>query len=220
MKLTYMKKMPGIGKENLNTTEVLGGHSKKESTRRGRGAQFCSCSDEILFSSSQTKLAGFTLIELILSFTILAIIGTVGTIYFLNLRDRKVLDITAEEIVFALRDAQQKSISQASNPVGQLNDWGWGVCFNNTTTSDAFYALYSNLCTLPGGGEEISRYYLNQSVVFISPSSITKSQISFSKGTGMRFNSILTTSSVTIALTRDNTISRTIIVNDAGVISY
>ena len=164
---------------------------------------------------------GFTLIEMLLSITIIAIIGVVGTIYFLNLRDRKILDETAEEIVFALRNAQQKSISQEIGPDGEV--LYWGICFINSGEGNNSYELCSDSCVFLGGEETycISTSFFDRSAVFLNPSSGNRSFIGFIKRTGERRNLLsYYTSTVTIALTRDNSISKTINVNEKGVISY
>ena len=78
---------------------------------------------------------GFTILELILT---LAIIGIFGLVLLPNLfgrRNRNELDQTAQQIAAILREAQSRSVSQASSSA-------WGVHFENAAEPAPFYALF------------------------------------------------------------------------------
>ena len=156
-------------------------------------------------TSYRLQEKGFTLIELLITLSIIIVLGVVGVMYLSNLRVHKILDNTTKEIVFALREAQQRSISQQ-------DEKQWGVYFENPTSSDDFYALFSD--SYPSG--MISKTHLQRAVVFTSPPAGASSTTIFSKRTGWPTSS----TSITIALFKDSSINKIISINEVGNISY
>lgn len=74
--------------------------------------------------------SGFTLVELLVTIGLVIVMGTVGLVGISDYRDRQALVSAVHEIVSALRDAQNRSITQAE-------DLEWGVHFRYTSSSQS-----------------------------------------------------------------------------------
>lgn len=103
---------------------------------------------------------GFTLIELVISLALVAILSTVGLLSLVNFRTNQALRLAAQNLVIFTRDAQQKSISQE----GGLQ---WGIRFSHDPAGRDNYQLISgsssfapagNLVSLPSNLEFASAY--------------------------------------------------------------
>ena len=122
----------------------------------------------------KSKPFGFTLLELLIVIGITATLSVVGIGFYVNQQKSKLLENTALEIANYLRYAQQKSIAQEQ---GQQ----WGVHFENPTSGNDFYALYTGTTyTTP-----IETKYLPTGIVFITPAEGASIDISFNKLTGL-----------------------------------
>jgi prepilin-type N-terminal cleavage/methylation domain-containing protein len=81
-------------------------------------------------------MKGLTLVELLLALSIMAILATVGVLNLAGYRQRQNLDLAAQEITNALRDAQQRSMSQEfENP--------WGIRFQGVASGKDLYHLFT-----------------------------------------------------------------------------
>ena len=98
---------------------------------------------------------GFTLIELIVVFTVLAILSTIGVISFVSYSRAQVLNQATNDLVQALNTAKSLSASQLKtvNKNGKTLECldyqtlnGYGVQINASDTSHEYYALYIS-CT-------------------------------------------------------------------------
>lgn len=90
-----------------------------------------------VWASSKRPNRGFTLVEVVL---VAAIITVLAIVIFPSLTSRRSyedLNATTKKIMALLREAQSRSISQASST-------SWGVHFENATTTSPFYALFSS----------------------------------------------------------------------------
>jgi prepilin-type N-terminal cleavage/methylation domain-containing protein len=201
MKLIYMNKMPEIERENLNIMEVPGEDSKKELISRGRGAPFFSQS-----LRSREKWAGFTLVELMISVTLAALLAVIGFTTVVSLKQRQEMDFTTQEIVITLRNAQDRSISQE-------NSITWGVHFENSTSSD-FFDLFKG--TSYSAGTVVLRKNLISGIEFTEPAGGSSSTIIFASVTGLPNAS----TTVKISLINKPAVSSTISVNSSGKINY
>lgn len=79
---------------------------------------------------------GHTLTELLLTMVLLFIIALASAIVLFSRPGRTDLDLAPRRVAALLRDAQTRSMEQASGTV-------WGVHFDNVSTSSPFYALFS-----------------------------------------------------------------------------
>ena len=150
---------------------------------------------------------GFTLIELVISIGILAILAGIGFISIINYKQRQALSSATQEIVTVLRNAQDRSISQESGN-------RWGVYFENPLSGSAFYDLFQGLNYATN--TIVSRNVLPSGIQFDTPASGSSSTIIFSPVTGLP-NSQTT---IKISLLNSSTNSSTIIVSANGKIQY
>ena len=151
------------------------------------------------------KKAAFTLIEILV---VMGIVGIIVTVSFLSLsgyRQRSALDNAAQSIAAFLRDAYQRSINQESGSE-------WGVRFEQVADGRDFYALFSG----PVYVSAASTRYLPVSVEFSDPVSGSK-DIIFEKLTGLP---TVAPFGITVFLTSDPSVSKTINVNAVGQIQY
>ncbi len=161
-----------------------------------------------LRSKIHTKLAAFTLIELLIVITITIILFGFGFFRIWDYQNRQSLDLTKQSIAMILRNAQDRSISQESGV-------RWGVHFENPSGSgNDFYELFSGV--VYSTSSVISKNNLNQSIQFINPSAGASKDMIFAAITGLPSAS----SSVIISLVGDSSASSTIIVNANGRIEY
>lgn len=119
--------------------------------------------------------SAFSLIELVLSLMVLAILASIGIVSYSNSYRQNVLKTTAEEIVSLIRLAQQESISQRQGNV-------WGVRFDNTNPSAGFVAVFSNTYA---PANLVERYSLPFQVRFQTPPVGSYQEIIFQKLTGL-----------------------------------
>jgi len=157
--------------------------------------------------SSDHKKAGFSLLELVIVITTIAILGTVGFVKLTDYFIRNNLEKDAQKIAFTLKNARDRSITQ---------DRGlqWGVHFENPASGKGFYELFAGT-SYPG--QTILRNNLNTGVEFLNPSASSTLDILFSKVTG--FASASTT--IIIALSEDTSITKSISISSVNSeISY
>ena len=139
---------------------------------------------------------GFTLIEILLSLSIVTILATIGIPVFLSLQNTTDLDLAENAVVQSLRRAQ--TLSRAVD-----GDTSWGVKIQN------------NAITLFKGASYLARDP-NQDEIFDIPSSITSTNVSeivYSKFDG------LPNTTGTMTLTSNNDI-RNITISSNGMLSY
>ncbi|PJA41746.1 hypothetical protein CO177_00785, partial [Candidatus Wolfebacteria bacterium CG_4_9_14_3_um_filter_37_9] len=76
----------------------------------------------------------FTLIELLITIGIIAVVSTVAFLNLFSYRGNQDLDLTSREIAIILRNAQDRSISQESSS-------RYGIHFENSVSNGGFYDL-------------------------------------------------------------------------------
>ena len=161
------------------------------------GARFCN------LANARTKSAGFTLLELLLTIAILAVVAIFGSINLINYYSRQNLNLTVDEIIAFLRDAQNRSITQESGDQ-------WGVHFSNTTSTKNFQLFHGP--DFASGTLAMSRD-LRVGVQFVAPAAGTSTDIIFSKVTGYPN----ATTSIVLILGNNPNQAYTITINAVGV---
>ena len=149
---------------------------------------------------------GFSLLELIISLAIIALLGTVAGLTLVNYQRSMAADTTAREIVGQLRLAQRKAVSGED---GDLNGQGdsWGIRFSNSS-DDTYRVFYG---TVYNSASTTATVYLPSSAVFTNPTAGTSTDIIFTKLSG-------TTTPATISITLpDGSDSRTITIATSTV---
>ena len=161
-----------------------------------------------LISLSAFKLSkAFTLIELLIVIGLIAIISTVGILNLFNYSSYQDLDLSVQKIAAVLRSAQSRSIDSESGG-------NFGVHFENSLSGGNFYDLFQG--NNYASGTLIMRTALKQEIQFIDPVFGNSKDIIFFSITGLPASS----STVIIALKRDNSISKTITINSNGQIQF
>jgi prepilin-type N-terminal cleavage/methylation domain-containing protein len=140
---------------------------------------------------------GFTLIEMLLSVGIIALLAGLSLPVYQSFHTRNELDITTQSLTNALRRAQVYARSG-------FGDSGWGV------------SVQSGAVTLFKGSTFVSRDTSYDEITIVSPTTSVSglSEVLFSKLSGAPS----TTGSVT--LTNTNNEARTVTLNAKGMVSY
>lgn len=122
---------------------------------------------------------GFTLLEVILTLTILAVISAISFSYLGGFKSGADLEETAGQIVGKLREAQNKAMAGEDNQK-------WGVHFDNAG-ADPFYEIFSTNTDYAGAGAIVEKIYLTSlatEVKFDTPAGGQSIDVIFSKITG------------------------------------
>lgn len=152
-------------------------------------------------------MKSFTLIELLIVIAIMTILATVGSFSLFNFRAQNILNLSANEIISLLRNAQNRSITQE-------NGDRWGVRLENPSGQDDFYALFQGAIYSPAN--TVLRANLRPAVQFNDPSSGASKDIVFNPISGLP--TVSTT--VIISLKSNSSDTRTIIINANGRIQF
>ena len=157
-------------------------------------------------SSFKFQEKGFSLLELIISLAIIAIIGSLAGLGLVNYQRSIAADSTAREITGQLRLAQRKAISGED---GDLNGQGdsWGIRFSNSS-DDTYQVFYG---TVYNSASTTATVYLPSSAKFTDPTEGNTKDIIFTKLTGTT-----TPETISIALP-DGSDSRTITIATSTV---
>jgi len=166
------------------------------------------------FTKEIRERSAFTLVELLITIGILAILAGIGFISIVNYREQQDLTSTTQEIVEVLRNAQNRSLSQeATSTTG--TGGSWGVYFENPNgDGNDFYELFQG--SSYASGTVVSRSNLPFNVQFNIPASGSSSTVIFSPITGLPDSA----TTIKISLISNPTSSSTIMVNANGKIQY
>lgn len=151
---------------------------------------------------------GTTLFEIIIA---IGLIAAISAVIFLNLLKRKgagELEAATRQIVALLREAQSRSVSQSDGA-------GWGVHFENSTSTAPFYAIFRSAYS----SENLVGYYRLPSVVGYATSSINfgaSKEIIFTQINGAANAS----TSIKLLLLNDPSVSSTIYVASSGAVRF
>lgn len=80
-------------------------------------------------------MKGFTLIEVVISVSILALLGVVATVTFFGSQRDTDFSAVAQKVVATLREAQTRSMSGEQTST-------WGVNFSTSTPTGNFFSLF------------------------------------------------------------------------------
>ena len=152
---------------------------------------------------------GITMIEILITVAIAAILMGVSIVNLYGFRNRTDLSNTTRTIGAALREAQSRAIAQASSSA-------WGVHFENSTTTRPFYALF--ISTTYSATSTVTRAPLPLTVAYVTSSLALGAarDVTFAQLTGAPSAS----TSIVIAITGNGSASATIAVASSGAITY
>lgn len=146
---------------------------------------------------------GFTLMEVLLTISIVVVIAGVGAGFYLNYAKNVELKSTANTLVSDLRQAQSKSMTGN----GGLK---WGVHFVNGDSD--YYEIFSTSTDYGDEGKNIIfTRYLEYGIFFVEPSESSTKDVIFNKITGS------TTESPIVLRSSDNIII--VNISSVGLIS-
>lgn len=154
---------------------------------------------------SQRRPAGFTLLEILLTTAILVVIASVGIFSYGGFNRTVDLNSIADAISGQLRRAQTRAM-------GADDLVRWGVHFDNPTSGDDYYSLYSG----DSYSTNIEQYFLPSSVVFTTPATSAVVNVSFEKLSGASVSGAQTV----VIQTTDGSQTKTISINTIGRVSY
>ncbi|MGC9968459.1 MAG: prepilin-type N-terminal cleavage/methylation domain-containing protein [Minisyncoccia bacterium] len=106
---------------------------------------------------------GFTIVELLIVIGIIAIITTVSVLTLFNWHSTAVLTSTTKQIGALLREAQ-------SNTMAQNQGAAWGVHFDNTTSTAAFYSLFYTFNGTYASSTRVGQYPLPAGICYATSS--------------------------------------------------
>ena len=154
------------------------------------------------------RRAGFSLFELLIVIAMVAVLATVSIAYLVGYRNQSDLDSTAKRIVATLRDAQNRSLTQASLST-------WGVHFDNASGTRPFWVIFTGSYN---ASSVFASYPLPVSVGFASATVPVAGfkEIVFTQGTGLASAS----TSISIYLTALPSASATIAIASSGAVFY
>ena len=152
-------------------------------------------------------MRAFTIIELIITVSLIAIIASVGFVNLVGYRERQSVKLASSGLVAVLRDAQNRSISEEQGV-------RWGVHLENPAGSANFYDLFPGACY--STSSIAGRAILSSGVVFGSIASGASTTIIFSTLTGFPSAS----ATIIISLASNNSVSSTITISSNGTIQY
>lgn len=151
---------------------------------------------------------GFTILELILVVGITIVFAVITLPYLFGSRGKTQLDLTVSQMESMLREAQSRSVSQASSS-------GWGMRFENATGTAPSFKLF----TSPYSSSSVVASYRLPAVLRYATSTLPLGaiqEISFSQLTGVASAS----TSLTIFLSTDQRVSSTIRIASSGAVSH
>jgi Tfp pilus assembly protein FimT len=148
----------------------------------------------------------FTLLELLIVVAILVVVSFFSTNYFFSYQRDLNLNEDASKIINYLELARNKSLAKEDNK-------SWGVHFENPSSGNDFFELYSTDTNYSGGAVS-EKIYLSSGIIFSDPATGNSTDIQFSKLSAL----LSATTSVTIVSQKSGN-SKTITVNTEGRIS-
>ena len=106
---------------------------------------------------------GFTLIEIMITLVIIVAVGLVATLSLQGGKNAADLTDATKQIATLLREAQSDSMAQSQGAL-------WGVHFDNTTSSQAFYSLFYTQSSYASSTQSGGRYLLPSDLCYATSS--------------------------------------------------
>ena len=162
----------------------------------------------------KNSFSGFTLLELVVVFSIIAILSTIGLASYVNYGNNQVILNSASDLQNILNSAKQKAAAQAKPSSCLTTDVlsGYGVEVYPAPNTEGFY-FYSLYALCNGNKKSINTYELPRGVQ-IAPSPLTT--------TNNVFFSVLTgsvTGSGKIDITGPSLPSSCVLISPSGIVS-
>ncbi len=151
---------------------------------------------------------GVSLIELLVSIAIVAVLAGLGMINLFGRRGQVELEGTAQQMSILLKEARSRSISQSSST-------SWGVHFENATGTAPFYALFAGSY---GTSTRVNYNRLPPSVGYVSSSIPAGSSVNviFDQMTGLS----ATSTNLRIYMIANPVNSSTIAISQSGLVDW
>ncbi len=162
------------------------------------------------YNKTNQNTLGFTLIEILLTSALVAVVGTGIFIALDRYQFYRNLDLDARSVSIYLSDAQERSLTQEIDSTG--NSPLWGVRLTNTSDSTNYFELITRPNT--SGSPTITpvkRVLLRRGVQFLNPTVDQSSYVLFEPLTGIPTND--SALQVTLGLTSNSNATRTITID-------
>ncbi|HVM76621.1 MAG TPA: prepilin-type N-terminal cleavage/methylation domain-containing protein [Candidatus Paceibacterota bacterium] len=158
---------------------------------------------------SSTRRQGFSLIEVIITVSVMALITVIAVPMLLSANRYSDLRNVTRELVADLSEAQQQAAAGSQGTT-------WGVRIGNTTTTPPFYSEFVGSSYASGTVKDYHRLPASVSIVSSTLAVGTTTDIIFSLVSGAASNS----TTIKLSLTSSPTVSSTITVASSGMIGY
>jgi prepilin-type N-terminal cleavage/methylation domain-containing protein len=157
---------------------------------------------------SRSTKKGFTLMELMVTVTLIVVLVVVATLNLTGSRNKTNLDGTTRQIGALLREAQ-------SNAMNDKQGVGWGIHLDNTGAAP-FYALFAS--STYATSTIVGRYPLTAGIIYATATLPQGSaiNITFTQITGI----VSASTSITLYVAGAPSLSSTISIASSGAVSY
>lgn len=159
------------------------------------------------FNRNYYQQWGFTLVELLISLTIIAIVSVIGFTNLTGTREKMAVNLEVEKIATYLRNVRDRAIS------GE-DDSSWGVRFVNNVSDDDVYYSFKGLSF--SSTSIVETRYLSKKTQLALPPAGSTTDIIFIKGTG----GVVSTSTIRIQSRTNQSFVGDIQINLRGLINY
>jgi prepilin-type N-terminal cleavage/methylation domain-containing protein len=159
------------------------------------------------FNRNYYQQWGFTLVELLISLTIIAIVSVIGFTNLTGTREKMAVNLEVEKIATYLRSVRDRAIA------GE-DDSSWGVRFVNNVSGDDIYYSFKGLSF--SSTSIVETRYLSKKIQLALPPEGSTTDIIFIKGTG----NVVSTSTITIQSRANQSFVGDIQINSRGLVNY
>lgn len=149
---------------------------------------------------------GFTVFELLVTIAVIAVLATVSLVTLSGWHTASILTDTAKQISALLREAQSDTMAQSKGAA-------WGVHFDNTTTTSAFYSLFYTFNGTYASSVMVGRYPLPAGVYYATSSVTAGSSVD------VVFNGLAGASSASTTITLQSLSSGAVVASSSVTIS-